>query len=93
MSSHESAAYVDSHINLGVAYLKQNQMKKAQDYFKTAVEIDLDNAIAHNDYGHTLALEDKLSEAIKGFQEALELNPNLKITQENLEIYLKKIEN
>ena len=76
-----------------MAYLKQNQIKKAQDYFKTAIEIDPDNAIAHNDYGHTLALEGKLPEAIKEFQEALELNPNLKITQENLEIYSKKIEN
>jgi Flp pilus assembly protein TadD len=53
--------------------------------FKKILEINPNNADAHNNLGIAFAQKDEVNEAISQFQEALRLNPNNTNAQQNLE--------
>jgi len=73
--------------NLSVLAEKQGDIPQAKLYAKQAVELNDQNADAWNNYGYYLAVEGQIAEAIKCFQKALEINPNLKVAKENLKMY------
>ena len=76
-----SAAYV----NLGSAYRYWGKLKKAENYFKKALELHPDNFQAHNGLGKTLREKGEREEAIKHFQKAAEINPHWAIPPTELE--------
>ena len=66
------------------------KLKEAEKQLRTAIQLDPNFALAHNNLGYTLALQGNIPEAIAEFKKALAIDPNLKIAQENLNNYQKK---
>jgi tetratricopeptide (TPR) repeat protein len=61
---------------LGNAHFQKKEWKKAEDYYRLAIEKDPDNADAHNNLAWLYyTRREKLDEAERLAQKALELNP------------------
>ncbi len=56
----------------------QEQLKLAEDYFKKAVNLDPEFAIAHNNLGLAYKALDQNKEALSSFQTAIDLDPKYK---------------
>lgn len=63
--------------SLGHVYYKKGNINKALSYLKKAIDMDSNNANAHNSYGFILAETDtNMEEAIKEIKYALDLDEN-----------------
>ena len=78
--------------NLGLAYaifarslVDQGELEAAISYFESAEDAGLVMPELLSDYGATLALSNRLDQAIRAFERALELAPENKVIQANLE--------
>ena len=67
-------------------------MEEAIDYFKEAIRIQPDFALAHNNLGNALFQKGAIKEAIGHYRKTLRLEPGLVSTQKNLEIALRRSE-
>lgn len=58
-------------INIGLIYLKKNQLKKAESAFKRAIQINRDNAVSYNLLGVVYRRSGKFNEAKEEYEKAL----------------------
>jgi len=66
--------------------------EEAIDYFKEAIRIRPDYAIAHNNLGNALVKKGEMKEAIDHYRKTLKLKPDLVVAQKNLETALLRSE-
>ncbi len=66
--------YVPAHYMLGLVYMELKDDVQAEQYFKSALELDKTNSEAHNNYGWFLCQRGKIEDSIKQFMSALK-NP------------------
>ena len=72
-------------VGLGAALSRLGRTEEAIRNFQLALEIDPNDAAAHNDLGWTLASQGHVAEAVPHFKQALALDPNYANAKENLE--------
>jgi tetratricopeptide (TPR) repeat protein len=60
---------------VGFRYYNKNQYEKALALYRRAVELTLDNPLAHADIGWAKLGLGQTAEAIQAFEKALRLNP------------------
>ena len=72
--------------------LDMKMTEEAIDYYKEAIRIQPDFALAHNNLGNALLQKGTIKEAIDHYRETLRLEPGLVSTQKNLEIALRRSE-
>ncbi len=70
--------------NLGVYYFRNNQMDKAEEYFKRSLEILPTYAEALNNIGAVCQRKGDLLGAIAYYQKSVQSNPNYLLAHENL---------
>ncbi len=70
--------------NLGVYYFRNNQMDKAEEYFKRSLEILPTYAEALNNIGAVYQRKGDLLGAIAYYQKSVQSNPNYLLAHENL---------
>jgi tetratricopeptide (TPR) repeat protein len=78
--------YADAWTNLALAYDHKKMYKEALNSFKTASELDPNNALIYYDAGLTLGKIGKIAEAAQFFQQAIDLKPDFKEAQEKLKL-------
>jgi type IV pilus assembly protein PilF len=66
--------YVPAHYMLGLVYMELKEDARAEQYFKSALDLDSNNSEAHNNYGWFLCQRNHIDESIKQFMAALK-NP------------------
>lgn len=83
--------YASIDLNLGNTYLlmffrnsKEENLVKCIDHLKRAIASDPDSAMAYNSLGAALSKSGRLNEAVKAWEKALELNPELNMALYNL---------
>lgn len=76
--------HVSAHYNLGQAYMHLNDVAKAAESFRAAVQIKPDYADAWNNFGNALHDLRRYDEARAAYQEALRLRPDLAGTRYRL---------
>lgn len=82
-----------NHNNLGDYYARQGDFKKAEEEFKTAIELKPGNADAHHNLANTYQQTGDTKLAIENYKKAIEYNPNLWQSYQNLAaIYLEQKE-
>jgi tetratricopeptide (TPR) repeat protein len=78
--------YAEAWINLALAYDHKQLYKEALLAFKTASELDPNNALIYYDAGLTLGKIGKMQEAAQFFQQALDLKPDFPEAQDKLKL-------
>ena len=68
--------------------MKQGNLEEAINEFHTAIRLNPDYAVAHNDLGNVLTEQGKRSEAIAEYRTAIRLNPDYAEAHSNLGIAL-----
>ena len=76
----------DLHYNLGIAYAKSGDLRKAEEHYREALRILPDYAEVHNNLGNLLLRSGRLTEAEEQFTEALQLQPEYAAAHNNLGI-------
>lgn len=66
--------YVPAYYMLGLTFMELKDDAKAEDLFKRALDLDPNNAEAHNNYGWFLCQRNRIDESLKEFMSALK-NP------------------
>ena len=79
----------DKYINLGNSLRVQKKLEEAVKYYRQALKLNPNNAIALNNLGVTLFELGQTEEAQKLYQKALEINPNYTDALYNLAVLLK----
>lgn len=64
-----------AHINLGVFFMQQGELKRAREHFESAIAADPNFAESWTGLGNILAEEKKYEEAIPNYENALRLKP------------------
>jgi type IV pilus assembly protein PilF len=59
--------YVPAHYMLGLVYMELKEDARAEQYFKSALDLDSNNSEAHNNYGWFLCQRNHIDESIKQF--------------------------
>ena len=75
---------VDLLINLAVVLRELLKVEKAKEILKEALNIDIDNPIAHNNIANIYVSEGKSKKAITHYKKSLEINPKDESTIRNL---------
>ena len=70
---------------LGVALTQSGRAEDTMRTYRRALELDPQDAAAHNNLGWTLASEGRIAEAVPQFERALQLNPAYEDARKNLE--------
>jgi len=65
-----------AHINLGLAYNKQNRTEDAIQEFLTALQINADNAAVHNHLGLAYKSQGRTEDALKAYLSAIRIKPD-----------------
>jgi protein O-GlcNAc transferase len=86
----EKIALARSLIEQGVALAQQGRMDDAGHYFQRALQIQPEDADAHNNLGIVLAQQGKFDEALAHYHEALRLKPGFLPALNNLAIALHR---
>jgi tetratricopeptide (TPR) repeat protein len=76
------------HNTLGGILANQQKWARAEDHFRTVIELQPDYAIAHNNLGNALRDQKKLAKAVAAYRKALELQPDYAIAYYNLGLAL-----
>ena len=77
------------HMNLGLAFRRQNQSSKATKHFKKAILLKPDFAEAYNNMGITLSDQGKLQDAIEAYEKAISVKPDFALYHYNMGNALK----
>lgn len=77
-----TAAYID----LGIGYARSGDLDKAEQSFKTALQLNPRHPIAYNELGMVYRRKGKFNEARASYEKALELFPTFHFAQRNLAI-------
>jgi tetratricopeptide (TPR) repeat protein len=72
---HLNSRLLIAHVNLAAVYSNQNLMDQADAQARLALDIDPQDASAHNSYGNLLKKENKRDEAIAEFRKAIAIDP------------------
>ncbi len=70
---------------LGHIYVARRDLPRTEAAMAAVIQLDPDNAGAHNNLGYILLVQNRATEAIPLFERALLLNPNDTLAQTNLE--------
>jgi len=73
---------------MAVSWKQAGCWKNSTTVFKQALEVTENNSVAHNNYALGVAMQGKISEAIKHFKIALDISPNSANTHLNLGLAL-----
>ncbi|WP_111656477.1 tetratricopeptide repeat protein [Isoalcanivorax indicus] len=83
-------------INLAMAYSRIDELDKAEESLKVALEIEPRNPVAHNEYGLLLRRQGRFEEARQVYQNILQRYPDFALARKNLgvlcDIYLRDYE-
>ena len=83
------------YVNLGMAYLKKDERKLAEENLRKALDIDLGHPVANNELGLLYRKQGRFDEARKAYQNALIVHPDYLPARKNLgilcEIYLRDL--
>lgn len=80
-----------THINLGFLYLKAQDLQRAEDHFKKAIELDPNSANAHLNLGLVYLLKKDYDSALKEYELALKIRPDYPAAYSGLgTVYRKK---
>jgi tetratricopeptide (TPR) repeat protein len=79
-------------VNLGQALEDRKNWPKAEQCYRSAIEIESESVAAHNDLGRLYISQSRFEEAIRELKEACELAPNFPLVRNNLgnAYYLQK---
>ncbi|MDJ0732909.1 MAG: tetratricopeptide repeat protein [Nostocaceae cyanobacterium] len=83
----QKSAFATVNNDLGVTQKKQGNFKTATNYYRQAISLQPDLAIAHYNLGGALQNQGKLEDAIASYQKVIEINP------QDPEIYKQLAEN
>ena len=67
----------ESQVSLGVVRMAERQEAEAEKLFKSAIEVDNNNYLAHFYYAGMLAANEKYDDAITHYKQAINLNPEM----------------
>ena len=85
------------HVNLGILYLRANNLHQAVKELTTALQLNPANAVAHNHLGIVYRLQGNFDEALKSYQRALKIKSDYANAHLNLgilyDIYLGDLKN
>ena len=84
---------LDLLINLAVVSRELLKVEKAKEVLREALNIDIDNPIAHNNIANIYASEGKSKKAISHYKKSLEINPKDESTIRNLGMLYQSIKN
>jgi tetratricopeptide (TPR) repeat protein len=73
-----------NYVNLGLLYVNNNQHNEAVDANLKAIQLNPNNAVAHNNLGYTFNLMGKWKEAISEFEISLALQPDFELAKNNM---------
>ncbi|MBA3980185.1 MAG: hypothetical protein C0462_06225 [Alcanivorax sp.] len=80
-------------INLAMAYSRIDELDKAEESLKVALDIEPRNPVAHNEYGLLLRRQGRFQEAREVYQNILQRYPDFALARKNLgvlcDIYLR----
>ncbi len=79
--SSDKEAAAKNFLNAGFQYAVRGSYEKALALYRRALEISPDNSLAYTDIGWSLLGMGKTQEAIKAFEQALELNPSPEVKE------------
>ena len=77
--------WVDPRINVGAIYLMQDRLSEAATQYAAILQVDPENAEAHNNLAIALHGMGRREDAIRHFREAVRYNPGWEQARENLE--------
>lgn len=75
-----------SYYELGNVNFKRHDLKRAEDYYRKALEIDPEYSYAWNNLGYVLMKQNRCDEARYALFRAIELSPEDRLARENLEL-------
>jgi Flp pilus assembly protein TadD/ADP-heptose:LPS heptosyltransferase len=81
----------DIYIDVGILLFEQGEFEASIEFYRKAIALDPESAIAHNNLGHCLSQLNPDEEAENEFRKALSLEPNYIIAHFNLAIHLLKL--
>lgn len=83
------------YVNLGIAYMHEGDLEKAQDMLNKALQIDSAHVIAYNTLGIVYRKLARFAEAREMYEHALELDPDYSYAHANLgmlcDVYLQDL--
>ncbi|MGA1870654.1 MAG: tetratricopeptide repeat protein [bacterium] len=84
--------YANVHILKGTSLLWEQEFQKAIIHFSAALQLEPNNAIAHNNLGYALANQGDLKQAYTHFAEAVRLKPDFEFARKNLELFSRMLD-
>ncbi len=81
---------VDAAIEEGLSHQRAGRLAEAEAIYRRVIEVEPDNAEAHNNLGVTFTEQGKLDDAVAAYHGALELKPNYVEAHNNLGATLTK---
>lgn len=73
-----------AHNSLGAAFLSKQEYQKADEHFRTSINIMPYSELAYFNYGVSLGSQGNIEEAVKQYQIAIKLRPDLKYAYINI---------
>jgi Flp pilus assembly protein TadD len=80
----EDPKHVPTLISLARIHDRQEEFLKAEKLYRRALDVEPENAMAHNDLGLCLARHGRTDDAVAGLRKAVELEPDRKLYRNNL---------
>lgn len=76
---------------MGQSYRQVTHWHDSEALWKHVIAVTRDNAIAHNNLGHTMSKQGRAGEAVKHFKVATEIEQTYLVAQENLAVDLERL--
>ena len=84
--SESAPAAIAPHIDLGIAYARNDDLDRAELSLKRALELDPGHPIANNELGMVYRRKGRFAEARASYEKALELYPSFHFAHRNLAV-------
>ena len=82
---------IETHLNLGVAFARQDRIEEAIGHYRKALEIDSRYAPAHNNLGNLLLRQGRVDQAVDCYRAAVEIDPGDAEYRHNLSVGLRQL--